>query len=569
MASAVVFGTGGGGNVAADEDGEGLFHQVQRVSIFSGMLERRQLDDAAAARGEMPDLEGGRAQWRTAWFMLGQTRLWYSRLSARSRHMGYIPLTAHTKVKVFNARQSARTLILHCGGDGSEAAATPPPAGGGGGGGGAGGGAGNVPSTPRGGSTAGGSSGIHLLRAPSPEVMREWLHAIANRHTLAHDNDSINLAETQLVAHATAQTDGGAAWLEPLRTLQGALRHRALSGAFQSFLERQQAVEDLFFWQEACEYRRTHPLPSRNGGGGGGGAAPMSAKVAAERRARARLVYECFVGDDAPHQVAVSGRIRAEIEETLGVGVGVGGDGGGGGGGDDAAAAAASVVCPPADVFDSAASFAFSQLNTAQWPQFRASVGDSGDFDHLVAVSAATATAQDCVALEALLHEQREVREISALGGQPTGEEAAEDAEERGGAAAAEAGDREELGGLVLATRDMEGGDDDDEEEEEEEEEGQEGVAAEQEIVLVESEDEGGEAAEGRALRTPAKAAEGVVSDSDGDEPHEDSDESEGYGTPEEHDDPAAAASGLSEAEAEALSTLLAADAATVTTAIK
>ena len=45
MASAVVFGTGGG-NVAADEDGEGLFHQVQRVSIFSGMLERRQLDDA-------------------------------------------------------------------------------------------------------------------------------------------------------------------------------------------------------------------------------------------------------------------------------------------------------------------------------------------------------------------------------------------------------------------------------------------------------------------------------------------------------------------------------------------
>ena len=637
-----VSSTGICGNVAADEDAEGLFHQVQRVSIFSGMLERRQLDEATANNGNVRDLEGGssRQQWRTAWFMLGQTRLWYSRLSARSRHMGYIPLTARTKVKVFNSRLSARTLVLHCGGDGSDEAAqaqadvregrkapgTP--------GGGSGGGSGGMH-----GSAMGGVHGVHLLRAPSAEVMHEWIHAIANRRMLSHDNDSLNLAETQLCARAASDTAGGAAWLEPLRTLEGALRHRALSGAFQSFLERQQAVEDLFFWQEACEYRRTHPRGENNGGtavegaaagggdDGGGGAgtgasrAPVSAAEAATVAARARLVYECFIGDDAPHQVAVSGDIRERIEKAL------------------SGSETAVPTCLPVDIFDTAAAYAFSQLQLSQWPQFQASVALPGsktgaDFDHLVAVAAATATVSDSRALDALLREregqrswrQQQEHRWAKNGGMGTEgsdrggsgkmeqqrrrqqQQAQSSAEPQAAAAAAthfsgEAAVNMEEGtrggddsGITMATHGLE--DEDDEEE---------GV-----VEMVESEDEP-DAAES-AQRTPAKAAviakaggTGGMEAEDTDGTHEegkqlqgqqqqhkedaerdeegeddDSDESGGYGTPEEHGDgdepgeavPTLAGAGvgteaLSEAEAEALSTLLAADAAAVTTAIK
>ena len=118
-------------------------------------------------------------------------------------------------------------------------------------------------------------------------------------------------------------------------------------------------------------------------------------------RARARLVYECFVSDEAPHQICISGHTRTKIEAALGAG-----GSGAGPSHEDQVAADAALPVLPLDVFDNAASYAFSQLITSQWPLFQAKVGSRADFDHLIAVMAATASDTDSRALGALLRER-------------------------------------------------------------------------------------------------------------------------------------------------------------------
>ena len=279
---------------------ESILNEIANIAIRQGRLQKYVVSKV-------------KEEWKEEYFWLDVDRLWYLSLKGweTEKQLSYVDLNETTEAKMTNLLTCTFTN--------------------------------NYNSTGR---------GAMLLKARSKDEADHWIADINNRKKLKSDNLIVTAIE-----NITGETESKCSHrdmdkINQISTFEGMICNSTFRRNFRRYLQQIMLVDAFRFWEQAEDYRRSHPYSSQPFQIG----INVDKKTVASKgvtpaqvmKAWAKRLYVDFLAPDArfriPYIYENIDSIREVIETTAG--------------------------CPPATVFESLQKTCFQKMKSELYPEF-------------------------------------------------------------------------------------------------------------------------------------------------------------------------------------------------------
>jgi len=279
---------------------ESILNEIASIAIRQGRLQKYVIAKA-------------KEEWKEEYFWLDTDRLWYLSLKGweTEKQLSYVDLNETTEAKMTNLLTCTFTITYN--------------------------------STGR---------GAMLLKARSKDEVDHWISDINNRKKLKSDNLIVTAIENILGETESKFSHRDMDKINQISTFEGMICNGVFRRNFQRYLQQIMLVEAFRFWEQAEDYRRSHPYSSQ----------PFQIGINVDKKTvaskgitpaqvmkqYAKRIYTDFLAPNARHRIPYLyediNSIREVIESTVG--------------------------CPPATVFESLQKICFQKMKSELYPEF-------------------------------------------------------------------------------------------------------------------------------------------------------------------------------------------------------